>query len=66
MDVKAMTAEIVAIAGSQVAAAEMTQLNQATISRLMSGASGARPSADTTDKLKAALRRLRRRKAKNG
>ncbi len=66
MNIQDMVAELVERAGGQVQAAEMAGLNQGTISRLKSGSSGKQVSADTLNKIKAALAKLRRRKVKNG
>ena len=66
MNIQDMVAELVEPAGGQVQAAEMAGLNQGTISRLKSGSSGKQVSADTLNKIKAALAKLRRRKVKNG
>ncbi len=66
MNIQDMVAELVERTGGQVQAAEMAGLNQGTISRLKSGSSGKQVSADTLNKIKAALAKVRRRKAKNG
>ena len=66
MNIQDMVAELVERAGGQVQAAELAGLNQGTISRLKSGSSGKQVSADTLNKIKAALAKLRRRKVKNG
>ena len=66
MNIQDMVAELVERAGGQVQAAEMAGLNQGTISRLKSGSCGKQVSADTLNKIKAALAKVRRRKVKNG
>lgn len=66
MNIQDMVAELVERTGGQVQAAEMAGLNQGTISRLKSGSSGKQVSADTLNKIKAALAKVRRRKVKNG
>lgn len=66
MNIQDMVAELVERAGGQVQAADLAGLNQGTISRLKSGSSGKQVSADTLNKIKAALAKLRRRKVKNG
>jgi DNA-binding Xre family transcriptional regulator len=66
MNIQEMVAELVERAGGQVQAAEMAGLNQCTISRLKSGATGKQISADTLNKIKNALTKVRRRKKNDG
>jgi len=61
MNINEMTREVVALAGSQVKAAELSGVSQPNISKLCSGAIGSGIKADTAERLKAALKKLRRR-----
>lgn len=66
MNIHDMVAELVERAGGQVQAAELAGLNQGTISRLKSGNSGKQIRADTLNKIKTALTKVRRRKKNDG
>ena len=64
MNINEMTREVVSLAGSQVKAAEISGVSQPNISKLCSGAIGPGVKADTADRLKAALKKLRRRNSR--
>ena len=62
VNINELAADLVAMAGSQVEAARLSGVSQANISRLASGQIGAGIRADTAEKIKAAARKLRRKK----
>lgn len=64
MDINEVTREVVALAGSQIKAAEISGVSQPNISKLCSGAIGSGIKADTADRLKTALKKLRRRQSR--
>lgn len=61
MSINEMAAELVRLAGTQVEAARVSGVSQSNISRLVAGEIGAGTKADTERKIKAAMRKLRRR-----
>lgn len=64
MNIKEIAREVVELAGSQVKAAELSGVSQPNISKLCSGSIGPGIRADTADRLKAALKKLRRRQSR--
>jgi predicted XRE-type DNA-binding protein len=66
MSINEMAAELVKLAGTQVEAARISGVSQSNISRLVAGEIGAGTKADTERKIKAALRKLRRRARADG
>ena len=61
ISINEMAAELVKLAGTQVEAARISGVSQPSISRLVAGEYGAGAKADTERKIKAAMRKLRRR-----
>lgn len=61
MRINEMAAELVKLAGTQVEAARISGVSQSNISRLVAGEIGSGTKADTERKIKAAMRKLRRR-----
>ncbi len=61
MSINETAAELVALAGTQSEAARLSGVSQPNISKLVSGEIGTGVRADTERKIKAALRKLRRR-----
>ena len=60
MSINEMAAELVKLAGTQVEAARISGVSQPSISRLVAGEYGAGAKADTERKIKAAVKRMRR------
>jgi len=60
MSINEMAAELVKLAGTQVEAARISGVSQSNISRLVAGEIGAGTKADTERKIKAAVKRMRR------
>ena len=60
MSINEMAAELVRLAGTQVEAARISGVSQSNISRLVAGEIGAGTKADTERKIKAAVKRMRR------
>ena len=60
MNINEQTVELVALAGSQTAAATLSGVSQANLSKLARGEIGAGVKAETADKIKKTLAKLRR------
>lgn len=60
MKINEMAAELIRLAGSQTRAAELSNVSQSNLSKLASGQIGHGVKAETQDKIKRALQRLRR------
>ena len=60
MNINEMAAELVALAGSQTAAATLSGVSQANLSKLARGVIGSGVKAETAEKIKKTLTRLRR------
>jgi len=65
VNINSMAAELIKLAGSQTAAADLSGISQSNLSKLASGASGPGVKADTSDKIKKALTKLRRSARRN-
>ena len=59
-----MAAELIGLAGTQAKASELSGVSQANLSKLAANEIGAGVRADTVDKIKRALSKLRRSKRK--
>ena len=60
MNINEQAAELVSLAGSQTAAATLSGVSQANLSKLARGEIGSGVKAETADKIKKALAKLRR------
>ena len=62
MNINEMAAELIKLAGTQAKAAEVSGVSQANLSKLSANEIGVGVRADTVDKIKRALTKLRRSK----
>jgi len=60
VNINSMAAELVMLAGSQTAAADLSGISQANLSKLSCGAIGSGVKAETAEKIKRTLAKLRR------
>ena len=60
MSINEQAAEMIRLAGSQTEAARLSQVSQATLSKLATGQAGSGVKVDTAEKIKKTLAKLRR------